>query len=349
MTQKQRGCIIRSIVAASGKVCVFQRGLSLRVRAGFTLIELLVVIAIIGILVALLLPAVQSARETARRTKCVNNLKQIALATLNHESAQNHLPTGGWGWYWVGEPDRGFSTDQPGGWMYNILPYMEEQATHQMANGLSGQARRDALGRMTQVVVPSYNCPSRRPATLFANTVFNGGNANNASDVSEHCRGDYAINSGDTLCRGMPPGPGTLEAGDDPNYGWESDLIENTNGVCIVHATFRLAQIEDGTSKTYLVFEKYLNADNYFNGKDGADNLSAFQGYDIDTHRWACTVPLRDRPGRSDSLSVGSGHQTTWNFARCDGSVQSASYAMELPVHKSLANRRDGLTLDASL
>src|SRR3977135_3561541 len=75
---------------------------------GFTLVELLVVIAIIGILVALLLPAIQAAREGARRAQCKSNLKQLALGCLNHHDTQKHFPTGGWGYQWVGDPDRGF-------------------------------------------------------------------------------------------------------------------------------------------------------------------------------------------------------------------------------------------------
>src|SRR5437762_11596414 len=79
-------------------------------RRGFTLVELLVVIAIIGTLIALLLPATQAAREAARRTQCLNNLHQLAFASLNHEQALNQFPNGGWGPLWVGDPDRGTKT-----------------------------------------------------------------------------------------------------------------------------------------------------------------------------------------------------------------------------------------------
>ena len=106
-------------------------------KSGFTLVELLVVITIIGILIALLLPAVQAAREAARRVQCSNNLKQLGLAMLQHEERNRFFPTGGWGWYWVGDPDRGFGKEQPGGWVFSVLPYMEQQPLHDL--GSDGQ------------------------------------------------------------------------------------------------------------------------------------------------------------------------------------------------------------------
>jgi prepilin-type N-terminal cleavage/methylation domain-containing protein len=103
-----------------------------RRRAGFTLVELLVVIAIIGILIALLLPAVQAAREAARRSQCQNNLKQLGLGMLLHVDVHQHFSSGGWGWRWVGDPDRGTGTSQPGGWNYPLLSFIEQQALHEL-------------------------------------------------------------------------------------------------------------------------------------------------------------------------------------------------------------------------
>ena len=138
---------------------------------GFTLVELLVVITIIGILIGLLLPAVQSAREAARNLQCKNHLKQIGLAFLSHEAAHGHYPSGGWGVRWVGDADRGFRYGQPGSWVYNVLPYLEQQALWELpADGDPNtitETQKNRAREMVRTPLAVMNCPSRRRAVLY--------------------------------------------------------------------------------------------------------------------------------------------------------------------------------------
>src|SRR5688500_6061052 len=119
-------------------------------RSAFTLVELLVVIAIIGVLVAMLLPAVQAAREAARRSQCSNNLKQIGIATHNHVDSLKVLPTAGWDWtavptYINGVP--GVPPNQDAAWGFQILPYIEQGNVFQSQGATDVDKSRFAMGQ----------------------------------------------------------------------------------------------------------------------------------------------------------------------------------------------------------
>ena len=206
---------------------------------GFTLVELLVVIAIIGILVSLLLPAVQAAREAARRLQCSNQVRQLALAALLHVDSRQYLPSGGWGWNWVGDPDRGFGKKQPGSWVYSTLPYLEEEALWSMGKGETNLVtKKQILTRMNENQPAAFICPTRRPANITSvKTHFT---PRNCIRMELAGKSDYAICvSGDATVADYDgfSGPNTLQQGDHPSYPWpdpNADMAAGRafNGIC---------------------------------------------------------------------------------------------------------------------
>ena len=326
--------------------------------AGFTLVELLVVITIIGILIALLLPAVQAARESARRTQCMNNLKQIGMAALQHEQNQGILPTGGWGYGWAGDPNRGCGTNQPGGFSYNILPFIEQQALHDLGMGLPAQSPQylAALGQAFQTPIAAFNCPSRRP---LAAMVYQLKEAYNLTPGSVAGRSDYAACGGDSAPSSYTPGPVSYAAGDSvlPQVlathsgagAFATDAL-NLNGICFLVSAIKMAHITDGASNTLLTGEKYLNPDHYFDGQSWGDDQGWDIGFDWDNNRWAGpTGPLaQDQSGQDFVTSFGSAHNGTSGFVFCDGSVHAISYSIDSTLLGYLANRADGQPIDWS-
>ncbi|HEY4761157.1 MAG TPA: DUF1559 domain-containing protein [Thermoguttaceae bacterium] len=318
-------------------------------RRGFTLVELLVVIGVIGILIGLLLPAVQMAREAGRNMQCKNNLKQIGLGCLSHLSVQGHYPTGGWGWGWSGDPDRGYGKRQPGGLFFNILPYIEQKQLHDF--GLNNNQRGRTLTAQTPIAI--YNCPSRRPAILLPHIESRAHFFN--LDLTEFlARGDYAACSGDNL-DDWDQGPASYDEAD----GWDENRWlqqggsgKTQTGVVFLRSMIKPLDIKDGTSHTYLAGERHINVTNYYTGNAPDDDQAWSVGYDIDVNRWTSEeiedcLPQRD--GKEDiTLNFGSAHPSTFNMLFCDGSVLSISYDISEETHGHLGNRKDGITVDMS-
>ncbi len=288
---------------------------------GFTLVELLVVIAIIGILVALLLPAIQAAREAARRTECKNQLKQIGLALHNHVDSHRVFPTGGAefnptivNYSANGKP---FGPKKQGlSWAYQILPYLEEGAIQGLTTNIQLQA----------AVLPIYVCPSRRTASMAQAVSTNVGN-------QWIFLADYAGAQPCTIkCLPGTPGCTTAPPPYDPKasvpltrVGYNANLnsfwggnnwskplqtkdYQVYDGVIVRSAWNRtpparfmtgfpspttFAKITDGTSSTFVIGEKYVRSDSY-NGGGWSDDKGWSDGWDLDVMRSTCFQPYQD-------------------------------------------------------
>ena len=302
-----------------------------RNRAAFTMVELLVVLGILTILTGLLLPAVQHSREAARRLKCQSNIRQLALAVLQHESAHRHFPAGGLGFRWVGDSSLGSGRFQPGGWIFSSLPYLEQDSLYLQCNRLSNMKSATALGAHIDLI----RCPSRPLNDLL---YLGEADLHNALTPRTGFKTHYAINGGDHEFVSTPGPIGDKRA----IAQWESPHRRAT-GICFAGSWLRIADILDGLSNTYLIGEKYVSLDVAITheDRDFGHDQAALIGDDHDIRRWCQELPRRDQSGRNTEV-FGSRHETVWMSAQVDGSVRAITFAMDSSIHRRLGNRKDG-------
>ena len=174
-------------------------------RAGFSLIELLVVISITGVLSALILPAIQAARESARVSHCRSNVSQLSKAMLQHEEKFGFFPTGGWSPLWLGVAERTADSSQPGGWTFGVLPHIEELATRDSVANATAATAAAAYQQLVASPIRAFACPSRRTAKPLPVTGVGPFRTAAATQITltSAVRSDYAANGGSIA--GCPP------------------------------------------------------------------------------------------------------------------------------------------------
>jgi prepilin-type N-terminal cleavage/methylation domain-containing protein len=285
---------------------------------GFTLVELLVVIAIIGILIALLLPAVQAARESARRSQCANNLKQIALSVHGFHEVYNEIP-----------PARIQDTFQT--WAVLILPYMEQQATYELWNLRQNYYHaNNAVARVTYV--PGYYCPTRRkPMVSISGDQLQSTGPQTPGAVADYagCGGDnnpsISLDTADgAILNGLTVNAARLRGGRE----WRSLL------------SFR--DVLDGLANTIFFGEKHVEF-----GKFGIPpDISIYNG---DNFGYC----MRAGPGfglaRGPSDAVvgvfGSYHPAVCQVAMGDGNVRALRVSIPTTTLQALSGRKDGIVV----
>jgi prepilin-type N-terminal cleavage/methylation domain-containing protein/prepilin-type processing-associated H-X9-DG protein len=354
-------------------------------RRAFTLVELLVVIAIIGVLVALLLPAIQAAREAARRMSCQNNLKQLGLACLNYESARKHYPLGST----IAQPFPEGNGKNGLSWLVTVMPYIEqanvsdviEQRIEKWRADHNGQdpdvGYNDIFADLNDAAIENYQCPSDNPAELI-DTLSNGQAASSYVGVagSAGSRANDVAGNDDNVREtygyyGSKAGPGNLTG--PVNY----------DGMLFMGSKVRPKDVTDGTSNTLLAGERWYSLRAWtiggywtqgvgtgFNktpptgplgGQNGFGYKNVDRRYPINAsldsvgyyylhltqkeQRPILNPPSNKLTMATNDLLFGSFHSSGANFVYADGSVHFLGDDLDVNIYEALASKNGGETI----
>lgn len=345
------------------------RQASARSKQAFTLVELLVVIAIIGVLVALLLPAVQSAREAARRGQCLSQLKQLALAALNYEQAHSELPRGAYNYIdstrFTAPPHGEHNGNSAGNvnnhkydrtcWFHDLLPYIEQQALSDsfwsFMNERAGSGRWPSALNFPQsdAIVPVFSCPSdpiSPKVETFSGPALGADGSQGFSGNYVGCAGSFKLNEVPTT-----------------HVDWRllrsNRLLssKNVDGALVAGDNIELSQVTDGTSNSAIFSEIRLVADTrghdirgrYYNPAHGGVFFTTLETPNSDLPDdlpWCSRnndnfhAPCTDiAQGSVYQVTARSFHPGIVNVARVDGSVDAVSEDVDRDVYAALGSR----------
>ncbi len=299
-------------------------------RTGFTLVELLVVIAIIGILIALLLPAVQSAREAARRMQCANNYKQIGIATHSYHNAIGSFPAGIYMW------DRNSCASPPGdtytnyngwGWSTFILPYMEQTQVYDQVKFEDGSYGSWDNFKASANFIGGYLCPSDPGDKELVST---GGDRTNGSTPPEDAAGTHMAGISDSrlwTCGG--------------NY--RNPRLDG-NGMLFGASRVKVSDVTDGTSNTLFVGE-------VIGSRPGQHSGYFWMTYNLISTQNGINLPVRDTSishWDHDSFGLSSYHPGGCHFLLADGSSHFIVETISQHVLESMTTRAGGETIDST-